>query len=126
MRRHIDPATSHGGLFYDDETIFSRYAAHRSWAANPNVVMEEPALLGMVGDVTGARVIDLGCGDAALVLPSSKRVDETASEVPGRTGRSSPDPRLGASIELASRKLSDRLDLPVISEAPPSKGIPPE
>lgn len=64
MRRETE--ATHGGLFYDDETVFFRYAAHRSWAANPNLVMEEPALRGMVGDVNRARVIDLGCGDAAL------------------------------------------------------------
>jgi SAM-dependent methyltransferase len=57
---------AHGGLFYDDETVCSRYAAHRRWAANPNLVMEEPALRRMVGDVAGACVIDIGCGDAAL------------------------------------------------------------
>ena len=66
MSRGTEPEATHGGLFYDDETVFSRYSAHRNWAANPNIVMEEPALLRMVGDVTGARVIDLGCGDAAL------------------------------------------------------------
>ncbi len=56
----------HGGLFYDDERVFSNYAAHRSWAANPNRVMEEPALLEVLGDVHGTRVLDLGCGDGAL------------------------------------------------------------
>jgi SAM-dependent methyltransferase len=66
LSRETGPEATHGGLFYDDETVFSRYTAHRRWATNPNLVMEEPALLGMVGDVTGARVIDLGCGDAAL------------------------------------------------------------
>ena len=66
MSRETESGATHGGLFYDDETVFSRYAAHRNWAANPNVVMEEPALLRILGDVTGARVIDLGCGDAAL------------------------------------------------------------
>jgi SAM-dependent methyltransferase len=57
---------SRGWSFYDDETVFSRYSAHREWGANPNLVMEEPALLEALGDVTGARVLDLGCGDAAI------------------------------------------------------------
>lgn len=55
-----------GRSFYDDETVFSTYSAHREWGANPNVVMEEPAMLEALGDVTGQRVLDLGCGDAAL------------------------------------------------------------
>jgi len=63
----------HGGLFYDDETVFSNYTAHREWTANPNTVMEEPALLEALGDVRGARVLDLGCGDAELgrMLPAA-------------------------------------------------------
>lgn len=66
MGRHIDPDSVHGGLFYDDEVAFARYTAHRTWSANPNTVMEEPALFDALGDVRGARVIDLGCGDAGL------------------------------------------------------------
>jgi len=34
--------------------------------SNPNFVMEEPALLEELGCVRGLRVLDLGCGDAAL------------------------------------------------------------
>lgn len=83
---------THGGVFYDDETVFSRYTAHRQWAANPNVVMEEPAVLGALGDVRGARVIDLGCGDGTFGrllldggcqsyfgIDSSKRMVEAAT-----------------------------------------------
>ncbi|GGT47602.1 methyltransferase [Nonomuraea spiralis] len=33
---------------------------------SPNHVMEEPALLDELGLVTGLRVLDLGCGDAAI------------------------------------------------------------
>lgn len=57
---------AHGRCFYDHETVFSNYSAHREWGLNPNVVMEEPALLSALGDMTGARVLDLGRGDAAL------------------------------------------------------------
>jgi SAM-dependent methyltransferase len=55
-----------GRSFYDDETVFSHYSTHREWSLNPHVVMEEPALLEALGNVSGARVLDLGCGDAAL------------------------------------------------------------
>jgi 2-polyprenyl-3-methyl-5-hydroxy-6-metoxy-1,4-benzoquinol methylase len=34
------------------------------WSAN--YVMEEPALLDALGDVRGLRILDLGCGTAAL------------------------------------------------------------
>jgi 2-polyprenyl-3-methyl-5-hydroxy-6-metoxy-1,4-benzoquinol methylase len=34
--------------------------------SDPNLVMEEPALLDELGSVEGLRVADLGCGDAAL------------------------------------------------------------
>ncbi len=66
MSPEPDSTSSHGCLFYDDETVFSNYTAHRHWALNPNAVMEEPSLLVALGDVRGARVLDLGCGDATL------------------------------------------------------------
>jgi len=84
---------SRGWSFYDDETVFSKYAAHREWHANPNIVMEEPAVLEAVGDIVGGRVLDLGCGDAALVqmlleagcssyhgIDASKRMVERATD----------------------------------------------
>ncbi|MEU7743000.1 class I SAM-dependent methyltransferase [Nonomuraea sp. NPDC049158] len=56
-----------GGSFYDSPKIFHRYRDHRhSGAMSPNHVMEEPALLDVLGTVTGLRVLDLGCGDAAI------------------------------------------------------------
>lgn len=55
-----------GGDFYD-EAVTARYLAHRhSGVSSPNVVMEEPAVLAHLGDLTGMRVIDLGCGDGAF------------------------------------------------------------
>lgn len=55
-----------GGAFYDEPEVFERYQLHRQWSLNPNVVMEEPALLAELGDVSGLRVLDLGCGDASI------------------------------------------------------------
>jgi SAM-dependent methyltransferase len=58
--------TDSGGDFYD-EVVAARYLAHRhSGASSPNVVMEEPAVLAQLGDLTGQRVIDLGCGDGSF------------------------------------------------------------
>lgn len=43
------------------------YLAHRHGAQDsPNLLMEEPAFLDELGDVTGSSVLDLGCGDAAF------------------------------------------------------------
>ncbi|MFC4112663.1 class I SAM-dependent DNA methyltransferase [Nonomuraea zeae] len=56
-----------GGSFYDSPEVFERYLGHRhSGVSSPNHVMEEPALLDELGIVTGLRVLDLGCGDAAI------------------------------------------------------------
>jgi SAM-dependent methyltransferase len=53
-----------GGAFYDEPGVVDRYRAHRQWAENPNRMMEEPAVLEELGSVSGARVLDLGCGEA--------------------------------------------------------------
>jgi SAM-dependent methyltransferase len=56
-----------GGAFYDEGDVFDSYrsaVAPGPWSAN--FVMEEPALLDAVGDVRGLRILDLGCGDAAI------------------------------------------------------------
>jgi len=56
-----------GGAFYDEDELFERYrAAVHPGPASANFVMEEPALLDAIGDVRGLRVLDLGCGDAAI------------------------------------------------------------
>jgi SAM-dependent methyltransferase len=56
-----------GGAFYDDGELFERYrSAVRPGPWSANFVMEEPALLEALGDVRGLRVLDLGCGDAAI------------------------------------------------------------
>src|SRR5215210_555456 len=58
---------SRGASFYDDAQAFDRYLRHRhAGAASPNVVMEEPAFLEIMGDVSGQRVLDLGCGDGSF------------------------------------------------------------
>jgi len=58
----FDPRPS----FYDAGDVFDRYSAHRGGERyrSANAVMEEPAVLAEVGNPTGLRVLDLGCGDA--------------------------------------------------------------
>ena len=55
-----------GPAFYDDNDIFKTYMAGRSRPDNPNDTLEKPVLLELLGDLTGKRILDLGCGDAAF------------------------------------------------------------
>jgi SAM-dependent methyltransferase len=58
---------SRGGAFYDAPGVLERYRAPRPpGVSDPNFVMEEPALMQELGSVAGLRVVDLGCGEAAL------------------------------------------------------------
>jgi SAM-dependent methyltransferase len=61
MLRRVDDG------FYDAGDVFDRYrSAVHPGPASANFVMEEPAVLDAVGDVFGLRILDLGCGDAAI------------------------------------------------------------
>jgi SAM-dependent methyltransferase len=51
-----------GPAFYDDDTVFATYQAHRRSTDNPNDTMEGPTIADLVGDVRGLRILDLGCG----------------------------------------------------------------
>jgi SAM-dependent methyltransferase/predicted nucleotidyltransferase len=55
-----------GGAFYDHPEVLERYRSRHAALSDPTEVMEEPALLAELGDVEGARIVDLGCGDAAI------------------------------------------------------------
>jgi SAM-dependent methyltransferase len=55
-----------GPDFYDDEDVFETYLAHRDRADSPNDTLEKPVLLELLGDLSGKRILDLGCGDAAF------------------------------------------------------------
>jgi SAM-dependent methyltransferase len=55
-----------GARFYDDPGVFQRYREPQQAVSDPTEVMEEPALLAELGPVDGVRVLDLGCGEAAI------------------------------------------------------------
>lgn len=55
-----------GPAFYDDDTVFATYLQHRQRVDSPNETLEKPVLLELIGAVNGKRVLDLGCGDAAI------------------------------------------------------------
>jgi SAM-dependent methyltransferase len=83
-----------GGAFYDLPGVLERYREVRpAGVSDPNDVMEGPALLDALGSAEGLRVVDLGCGDAALgrallsggcarylAIDGSKRMVEVARE----------------------------------------------
>ncbi|HXU68698.1 MAG TPA: methyltransferase domain-containing protein [Polyangia bacterium] len=58
--------SSDGPDFYDDAAVFATYMAHRERPSNPNDTIEAPIVDELLGDVRGARVLDLGCGAAAF------------------------------------------------------------
>lgn len=63
-----------GGAFYDDPRVLDEYLSHRHAAiTSPNLVMEEPAFLAEAGDLTGLRILDLGCGDGSFGLMAYER-----------------------------------------------------
>ena len=47
---------------FDNEIFFDGYKRIRENAVNANILFEIPALLSMMPDLTGKRVLDLGCG----------------------------------------------------------------
>lgn len=55
-----------GAAFYDDDNIFETYMARRQRADNPNDTLEKPAILELIGEFTGQRILDLGCGDGSF------------------------------------------------------------
>ncbi len=57
---------SDGSSFYDDEAQFQTYMQHLHRSENPNDTIEKPILVELIGDPRWKRVLDLGCGDAAL------------------------------------------------------------
>lgn len=47
---------------YDNETFFEGYKKIRERKVNANTLFEMPALFSLLPDLTGMRVLDLGCG----------------------------------------------------------------
>ena len=47
---------------YDKDGFFELYQKLRSNPISLNEIVEKPTMLGLVGDVSGKRILDLGCG----------------------------------------------------------------
>ncbi|TFI53381.1 class I SAM-dependent methyltransferase [Mastigocladus laminosus UU774] len=55
-----------GPNFYDDEAVFATYMSHRQRVDTPNDTLEKPVIMDLIRPTTGKRILDLGCGDAAI------------------------------------------------------------
>lgn len=55
-----------GASVYDEGEFYESYMKRRNRPESPNNIIEKPILLEMIGDVTGKRILDLGCGDAEI------------------------------------------------------------
>ncbi|BCL37763.1 class I SAM-dependent DNA methyltransferase [Nostoc sp. MS1] len=52
--------------FYNNEAVFAKYMSHRQRVDTANDTLEKPVIMDLILPVTGKRVLDLGCGDAAI------------------------------------------------------------
>lgn len=52
-----------GAEFFNDDAQFQKYMSGRQRSENANVTLEKPVFDALVGDLTGKRILDLGCGD---------------------------------------------------------------
>lgn len=55
-----------GPNFFDDEAVFSTYMQHRQRVDTANDTLEKPVLMDLIQAITNKRILDLGCGDAAI------------------------------------------------------------
>ena len=57
---------STGAEFYDNDETFLAYTKRRQQKENANDTIEKPVISQLLGDVTDADVLDLGCGNAGF------------------------------------------------------------
>lgn len=110
---------------YDDEAFFDHYQQLRSTEAGLNAAMEQPALRALLPDVSGADVVDLGCGDGQLCRElvdfgarSALGIDPSARMLSLAAARTQ-DPRVRFQEQFAEDAdvASDSIDLVVSSLA---------
>lgn len=55
-----------GPNFFDDEVVFASYMQRRQGLDTPNDTLEKPVVMDLIQPITNKRILDLGCGDAAI------------------------------------------------------------
>lgn len=65
---------------YDDESFFNNYIDLRNAENNYNDLIEQPIVFELLGDITGKKVADIGCGYGAMTI---KIANKGAREVLG-------------------------------------------
>ncbi len=84
-----------GADFYDDQDIFNTYALSRLRRNTPNETLEAPIIHELVGNVSGERILDIGCGNGQY---GNTLIDAGAAQYTGIE----PSQRM---FELARRNL---------------------
>jgi SAM-dependent methyltransferase len=54
----------YGSEFYDNDSNFENYMERRQGRENANDTLEKPVIWELLGNVSGMKILDLGCGDA--------------------------------------------------------------
>ncbi len=101
---------SAGPQFYDDDAIFATYMQHRQRPDNPNDTLEKPVMRELMGTIDGKRILDLGCGDAAI---GRELLDQGAAAYTGVEGSAKMvmwhtrpgHPTYDRGLELSQRRL---------------------
>ncbi|MBD2498375.1 class I SAM-dependent methyltransferase [Nostoc sp. FACHB-280] len=55
-----------GPNFFDDEAVFANYMQRRQGVDTPNDTLEKPVFMDLIQPITDKRILDMGCGDAAI------------------------------------------------------------
>jgi len=100
---------------YDDEMFFNSYIELRSRPDNYNDLIEQPNILELIGDISGKKVLDIGCGFGTLTVALSKKnpmrvlgIDNSARMLEEAEKQNKP-----ANVEY---RLIDANDIDTISE----------
>lgn len=65
---------------FDNEIFFQGYQKIRDNPVNYNSLLEQPSIMGMLPDLTGEIILDMGCGAGSACL---KYIEQGASQVVG-------------------------------------------
>ena len=53
---------------YDEDDFFEKYYQKRNLGNAPNERIEQPIIDELIGEISGLKVLDLGCGDEQSII----------------------------------------------------------